>query len=396
MPDMPDGKGIGIGGAAAAGAAGVAGAAGLAAAGGKDALGKVTGAAGDVTGKVTGAAGDVTGKVSGAAGGISGKATGAVSGASASVSRPSANIEREEVSVSGGRKVAAGTAGGAAAGASIRNEVQRDDDDDDGAGLAGCLSKWWWLLALIAAIVILGLILSQCNFGGDGDATAEPVASTTTEAVEEEEATTTTEAPETTTTEAPETTTTTEAPETTTTTEAEPEVQNLAAIAGATSPTVAGVLGPLGLNDALSADGPVTVFLPSDSGAVTALEANPDLVMQVTDDPLLAQSLLGFHVVPGTFTAADLEDGATLTTSTGLQLTVADGAVNGIEIVTVDLEGSNGVIHVIEGILMPPAEPQLAVTGASSELLGALGAALLISGGAFVYTSRRREDEVTV
>ena len=394
MPDMPDGKGIGIGGAAAAGAAGVAGAAGLAAAGGKDALGKVTGAAGDVTGKVTGAAGDVTGKVSGAAGGISGKATGAVSGASASVSRPSANIEREEVKVSGGRKVAAGTAGGAAAGASIRNEVQRDDDDDDGAGLAGCLSKWWWLLALIAAIVILGLILSQCNFGGDDAATAEPVASTTTEAVEEEA--TTTEAPETTTTEAPETTTTTEAPETTTTTEAEPEVENLAAIAGATSPTVAGVLGPLGLNDALSADGPVTVFLPSDSGAVTALEANPDLVMQVTDDPLLAQSLLGFHVVPGTFTAADLEDGATLTTSTGLQLTVADGAVNGIEIVTVDLEGSNGVIHVIEGILMPPAEPQLAVTGASSELLGALGAALLISGGAFVYTSRRREDEVTV
>lgn len=381
MPDMPDGKGIGIGGAAAAGAAGVAGAAGLAAAGGKDALGKVTGAAGDVTGKVTGAAGD-----------ISGKATGAVSGASASVSRPSANIEREEVSVSGGHKVAAGTAGGAAAGASIRNEVQRGDDDDDGAGLAGCLGKWWWLLALIAAIVILGLILSQCNFGGDDAATAEPVASTTTEAVEEE--TTTTEAPETTTTEAP--TTTTEAPETTTTTEAEPEVQNLAAIAGATSPTVAGVLGPLGLQEALSADGPVTVFLPSDSGAVTALEANPDLVMQVTDDPLLAQSLLGFHVVPGTFTAADLSDGATLTTSTGLELTVADGAVNGIEIVTVDLEGSNGVIHVIEGILMPPAEPQLAVTGASSELLGALGAALLISGGAFVYTSRRREDEVTV
>jgi len=370
MPDI-DGKGIGIGGAAAAGAAGVAGAAGLAAAGGKDALGKVTGAAGDLGGKVTGAAGD-----------LGGKATGAVSGASASVSGAAS---------SGSRKVTASTgAASGAAGASIRNDVTRDDDDDDDeGGLAGCLGQWWWLLALIAGIIILGLILSQCNFGGDAEEVSSPVAeSTTTEAPE----TTTTEVPETTTTEAP-TTTTTEAP-TTTTTEAPPE--NLAAIAGLTSPTVAGVLGPLGLNDALGSDGPITVFLPSDSGAVAALEANPDLVMQVTDDPLLAQSLLGFHVVPGTFTSADLEGGATLVTSTGLELTVADGAVNGIEIVTVDLEGSNGVIHVIEGILMPPAEPQLAVTGASSELLGALGAVFVITGAAAVYTSRRREDEAVI
>ena len=372
MPDVDvDGKGIGIGGAAAAGAAGVAGAAGLAAAGGKDALGKVTGAAGDVGGKVTGAAGD-----------LGGKATGAVSGAGASLSG-AASTGRDKVTATGGKVAASGTA----AGASIRNDVRFDDDDDDGAGLAGCLGKWWWLLALIAAIVILGLLLSQCNFGGD-DTAATPVAetSTTTEAP-----TTTTEAP-TTTTEAPETTT--EAPETTTTTEApEPEPENLAAIAGATSPVVAGVLGPLGLNEALSAEGPVTVFLPSDSGATAALEVAPDLVMNVTDDPLLAQSILGFHVVPGTFTSDDLADGATLVTSTGLELTVADGAVNGIEIITVDLEGSNGVIHVIEGILMPPAEPQLAVTGASSEILGALGAVLLITGGAFVVTSRRREEE---
>ena len=303
-----------------------------------------------------------------------------MSGASASVSGAAS---------SGSRKVTASTgAASGAAGASIRNEVTRDDDDDEG-GLAGCLGQWWWLLALIAGIIILGLILSQCNFGGDAEEVSAPVAeSTTTEAPE----TTTTEAPETTTTEAP-TTTTTEAP-TTTTTEAPPE--NLAAIAGLTSPTVAGVLGPLGLNDALGSDGPITVFLPSDSGAVAALEANPDLVMQVTDDPLLAQSLLGFHVVPGTFTSADLEGGATLVTSTGLELTVADGAVNGIEIVTVDLEGSNGVIHVIEGILMPPAEPQLAVTGASSELLGALGAVFVITGAAAVYTSRRREDEAAI
>ena len=147
------------------------------------------------------------------------------------------------------------------------------------------------------------------------------------------------------------------------------------------------------MNDALAADGEFTVFLPSDAGAVAVLEAQPDLVENVSGDPLLAQSILGYHIVPGTFTAADLADGATLVTSTGLELTVADGAVNGLEISSVDLEGSNGVIHVIEGILFPPAEAELAVTGASSELLGALGAALLITGGAFIATSRRRENE---
>ena len=62
---------------------------------------------------------------------------------------------------------------------------------------------------------------------------------------------------------------------------------------------------------------------------------------------------------------------------------------------TTDLEGSNGVIHVIDGILTPPGNPELAVTGASSELLGAIGAASLLLGGALVIGSRRRrEDEV--
>lgn len=376
--------------AGAAGVAGIAGAAGLAASGGKDALGKVTGAAGDMGGKVTGAAGDMGGKVTGAAGSVGGKATAAGAGLGAAASG-AAGSGRDKVTVGG--TAASGAVGGAAAsggisGGNVRTEF--NDDDDDGAGLAGCLRKWWWLLALILGIIILGLLLSQCNFGDDDDGAAAPVAetsTTTTEAEEEEVEETTT------TTAAPETTTTTEAPETTTTTEApEPEVLNLAGVAAATSPTVVGVLGPLGLDDALSADGPVTVFLPSDEGAVAALEAQPDLVTNVSDDPLLAASILGFHVVPGTFTAADLADGATLVTSTGLELTVADGAVNGIEISSTDLEGSNGVIHVIEGILFPPAEPQLAVTGASSELLGALGAALLITGGAFVVTSRRREE----
>ena len=348
-----DKGGVGLGGVAAAGAAGVAGAAGLASAG-RD-------------------------KISGA---------GASAGAAASAAGDR---------VSGGLKGAAGAATGAAAatGASVRGAVSDDGDDDDG-GLAGCLARWWWLALLLVGAVILALLLSQCGGSEDDDATASTTP--TTEAAEtattEAETTTTTEAETTTTTEA-ETTTTTEA-ETTTTTEAEPEVLTLAGVAEGASPQVFGLLGPLGLSAALDGDGPFTLFLPSDEGALAVLAENPDLLTEISADPAMASSVLGYHLVPGTYSAEDLADGATLTTSTGLELIVADGAVNGIEITSVDLEGSNGVIHVINGVLFPPASPELAVTGASSELLGALGAALVISGAGMVLTARRREEAVDV
>ncbi len=269
--------------------------------------------------------------------------------------------------------------------------VQFDDDDDDG-GLMGCLGRWWWLAALILGILILALILNACLGGDDGDAATEVAATTTTEAP----APTTTEPepepePETTTTAAPETTTTTAAP---TTTEApEPELQNLVAVAEAESPLVTGLLGPLGLAAALEADGPFTVFLPSDEGGLAFVEANPTVVDTLNADPVAAASILGYHVVPGVFSAADLEGGATLTTSTGLELVIADGQAGGVDIVRTDAVGSNGVIHVINGVLTPPAEPQLAVTGVSSELIGALGASFLVLGGAMVMANRRREQD---
>ena len=171
------------------------------------------------------------------------------------------------------------------------------------------------------------------------------------------------------------------------------EPQNLAAVAAGASPTVVSVLGPLGLNEVLEGEGPFTVFLPSDEGATAVIAADPELLESLSTDPLVAASLLGYHVVPGVFTAEDLADGASLTTSTGLVLEVADGAVGGVPISSTDLEGSNGVIHVIDGVLTPPGDPQLAVTGASSELLGAIGAASLLLGGAMVWSSRRREDD---
>ncbi len=377
--DMPDGGGI-SGKAAAAGAAGVAGAAGLAAAAG----GKL-GDLGDVGGKVTGAAGDLGGKVTGGVTGATGKVTGAAGGALSGAKGAAGGI--------GGKATAAAGAGAAAVGGTVRRDVNVDYDggDDDEAGLMGCLRKWWWLLALLLGVLLLGLLLSQCGGGDDGDAEATPAA--VTEAPTTTEAATTTEAP--TTTEAEPETTTTEA-ETTTTTEApaeEEEIATLAGVAEGTSPTVYSILGPLGLAAALESEGPITVFLPSDAGATQVITDNPDLLTDFQADPAAAAAILGYHVVPGVFKAEDLAGGATLVTSTGLEITIADGAVNGVEITSTDSMGSNGVIHVINGVLLPPANPQLAVTGTTTELAGAIGGAFLVLGATMVYAARRREDE---
>jgi len=119
-----------------------------------------------------------------------------------------------------------------------------------------------------------------------------------------------------------------------------------------------------GLADALAGDGPFTVFAPQNA----AFDALPD----GTVDALLADSareqltgVLTYHVVAGKYTSGDLRDGQTLETLSGERLTVSirDGRVmiNDAEVVAADVMASNGVAHVVSGVLLPPA----ASTGAS-------------------------------
>ena len=109
-----------------------------------------------------------------------------------------------------------------------------------------------------------------------------------------------------------------------------------------------------GLAETLAGDGPFTVFAPTDaafaalpSGALDSLLANPDQLADV----------LLYHVVAGEVTADEV---VTLTSATTLEgstvdITVTDGVVriDGATVVTTDILATNGVIHVIDAVLLP-------------------------------------------
>lgn len=119
-----------------------------------------------------------------------------------------------------------------------------------------------------------------------------------------------------------------------------------------------------GLEDDLRGDGPFTVFAPTDD----AFAALPDGTLdQLLADPTgQLADILTYHVVSGEVMAADVVglDGQQVTTLQGGQFTVeiegdkvvlVDGAGNRVNVVTTDVQASNGVIHVIDGVLLPSA-----------------------------------------
>lgn len=105
----------------------------------------------------------------------------------------------------------------------------------------------------------------------------------------------------------------------------------------------------------LSGPGPFTVFAPVNA----AFEALPAGTVESLLEPANRESLrsvLTYHVVPGRILSSDLTDGATVTTVEGTQVTIdLDGgpSVNGAGIVAADIVASNGVVHLIDAVLMP-------------------------------------------
>jgi uncharacterized surface protein with fasciclin (FAS1) repeats len=135
-------------------------------------------------------------------------------------------------------------------------------------------------------------------------------------------------------------------------------IVNIAASEGQFS-TLAAALKQADLVATLGNPGPFTVFAP-DNEAFKALPAGTlDNLMKDNSKETLA-SILKFHVVPGRIRLADLEDGQKLKTVNGEELSVTklNGkvAVNGVELDQPDLEASNGIIHVVGKVLLPPKQ----------------------------------------
>ena len=119
--------------------------------------------------------------------------------------------------------------------------------------------------------------------------------------------------------------------------------------------TLVAAVQAAGLVETLKGEGPFTVFAPTDA----AFEALPDgtvenLLKPENKDQLVA--VLTYHVVPGKVMSSDLSEGMTAKTVQGGDVTITlEGGpkINGATISTPDVETSNGVIHVIDAVILP-------------------------------------------
>jgi uncharacterized surface protein with fasciclin (FAS1) repeats len=193
-------------------------------------------------------------------------------------------------------------------------------------------------LAAVAAVTGL-VVLSACGSdSNDADDAAETTeAPAATEAPAEEDMTETTEGGE----------DMAEEPGT---------IVDVAVAAGSFDTLVAAVTAA-GLGETLSGEGPFTVFAPTDD----AFAALPDglvecLLLDENIDPLTA--ILTYHVVAGEVLSTDLTAGPVATVQ-GEEITVdlTDGVTlnETVTVAAADVEASNGVIHVVDGVLVPPS-----------------------------------------
>jgi len=134
------------------------------------------------------------------------------------------------------------------------------------------------------------------------------------------------------------------------------------AVAAGDFKTLAAALTAAGLVDTLKGPGPFTVFAPTDDAFAKLPAGTVDTLLKDPKGDLT--KILTYHVVPGKVMAADVVklNGQKVKTVQGGELTVGvngdkvtltDAAGNTVNVTTTDVAASNGVIHVIDGVLMP-------------------------------------------
>jgi uncharacterized surface protein with fasciclin (FAS1) repeats len=109
------------------------------------------------------------------------------------------------------------------------------------------------------------------------------------------------------------------------------------------------------LAETLSGEGPFTVFAPTDDAFAALPEGVLDALLLPENKDVLAK-ILTYHVVAGQVMAADVTDGDVPTVEgQTIALSTADGvSVNGAKVIQADVVADNGVIHVIDAVILPP------------------------------------------
>ena len=126
------------------------------------------------------------------------------------------------------------------------------------------------------------------------------------------------------------------------------------AVANGSFNTLVAAVKAAGLAETLAGPGPFTVFAPTDAAFATLPAGTIDMLLA---DKAKLSSILTYHVLAGKVGASDVTNGAKPATVNGQQLEITTSGgkvyVNGAQVIIADVQASNGVIHVIDAVLMP-------------------------------------------
>ena len=127
------------------------------------------------------------------------------------------------------------------------------------------------------------------------------------------------------------------------------------AVAAGDFTTLVAAVEAAGLVETLSGEGPFTVFAPTDAAFAALPEGLLEKLLLPENKELLVR-ILTYHVVSGQVLAADVVAGDVATVEgSNITLDTMDGVtVNGAKVVAADVLASNGVIHVIDAVILPP------------------------------------------
>jgi uncharacterized surface protein with fasciclin (FAS1) repeats len=120
--------------------------------------------------------------------------------------------------------------------------------------------------------------------------------------------------------------------------------------------TLSSVIDEANLNDTLEQGGPYTVFAPSDQAFAAIPAATRQRLLRDENRQLLRQ-ILTYHVVPGNLTANQLQSGQVQTqagNSVNVQVDGQQVRVNDAQVIQPNLQAANGVVHVVDRIILPP------------------------------------------